>query len=301
MNTLPLELQLHIIEFACDDDGSTALSLALVSRRVNEISEPFRYQSIAVAGTTALTRFADVLENLPIHRRRVRNLFLSDLTRDESLMTIMKIYTRQHRDATVPAITRIFDVVASTLETLTFMVFMPIDSGYIVRHLYKAPLPCLRELALYGYFPYPTTSPNLLPLLERLHVCGHHNPYSLLRAGEKLAAACPRVREIHFSGLVAAAVWAQELERALFPDEDDEEWSVSPTLPTTVRTVVAGTETLAAKVMRRHVTSHQTMKDCLSGLARRTSLPGYVGARVLCVEDCGDRARYEEWRGKWGK
>lgn len=298
MDNLPLELQFHIIEFACDDDGYTALSLALVSRRFNQTSEYYRYQSVSAAGTHALTRCADVLENLPIHRRRVRNLFLSDLTRAEAPGSIENLVTRNRRDATVSAVSRIFNVVAPTLETLACMMFMS-GSHPIVRHLYRLPLPHLRQLSLHGYFPYPTTSPNLLPRLERLRICGYHDLYPLLHVGESLAVACPRLHEVRFSGIVSSARFAQELERALFPDEAEKQWAASPTLPCTVRTIIAGIghgpmESTVA------INPHQMMKECFTRLAERTSQPGYVGARVLCVEECGERARYEEWRGSWG-
>lgn len=297
MNTLPLELQLHIIEFACGDDGSTALSLALVSHRYNQISESSRYQSVSAAGTHALTRCADVLETLPLHRRRVRNLFVSDLTRAEALGSIESLATRRRRDATVTAVSRIFDIVASTLETLACMMFMS-GSHPIVKHLYRLPLPQLRQLFLHGYFPYPTSSPNLLPNLERLRISGCHDPYPLLHVGESLASACPRLQEVRFSGLVAPAKFAQELERVLFPDEAEKQWAAPPTLPGTVRTVIAGisqgvTETAGA------IAYDPMMKEHFARLAERTSQPGHVGARVLCVEGCGEKARYEEWRGSW--
>ena len=80
MDTLPLELHSQIFEYACVDDGTTARSLSLVSRYIRAVAEPFRYQSLSVAGIDSLLQLARTLEELPAHRRRVRHLFLSDWT-----------------------------------------------------------------------------------------------------------------------------------------------------------------------------------------------------------------------------
>ncbi|KZT28813.1 hypothetical protein NEOLEDRAFT_1041506, partial [Neolentinus lepideus HHB14362 ss-1] len=50
MNRCPLEIVAEILCLACTDGGATGCSLSLVSRAMSAVSNPFRFQSIALSG-----------------------------------------------------------------------------------------------------------------------------------------------------------------------------------------------------------------------------------------------------------
>ncbi|KAJ2917066.1 hypothetical protein MD484_g3334, partial [Candolleomyces efflorescens] len=76
MERVPVELWLHVFSIACSDDGRTGRSLSMVSRRVNELSKPFKYQSIAVDKLSNIAALTEILQNLPIEFRAVHKLFI---------------------------------------------------------------------------------------------------------------------------------------------------------------------------------------------------------------------------------
>ncbi|KDQ49898.1 hypothetical protein JAAARDRAFT_142761 [Jaapia argillacea MUCL 33604] len=76
LDRCPLEICEHIFSFACTDDGTTAISLSLVSRYIYQTSKLHRHQSIAVESVDKMLALCNVLETIPVDRRRVNHLFV---------------------------------------------------------------------------------------------------------------------------------------------------------------------------------------------------------------------------------
>ncbi|THG92493.1 hypothetical protein EW026_g8422 [Hermanssonia centrifuga] len=297
MDTLPLEIHSQIFQLACIDAGSTARSLALVSRYVREVAEPFLYQSLAVAGLSSMTEFLNRLERVPAHLRRVRQLFLSDWTQKQvQQKTIPSDDADMDRyDLEKSIIIRILDLVAPTLESFAFLVSCPFNSTQLIGHLFSLKSSHLRHLSIHGFYPFPH-SLNALPHLEHLHLSGNRNPHGLLQTGG-LEAACPRLTHLRISGLVSAPSFAQELEDALLPAPHDTTKSCfRASLPSSVRQVAVQLGPAPAKSRRYSsaVAQHEKMTERLMGLSQcADSLP----VRYRLMHDNEDV--YETMRNSW--
>lgn len=64
MHQLLPELLSRIYELACTDDGKTGRSLALVSKYINETSQPYKLQSVNLFGARKICAFAKTLEEI---------------------------------------------------------------------------------------------------------------------------------------------------------------------------------------------------------------------------------------------
>ncbi|EKM51052.1 uncharacterized protein PHACADRAFT_263010 [Phanerochaete carnosa HHB-10118-sp] len=270
MDTLPLELHAQIFECACTDDGTTAHSLSLVSHYVREVSEPYRYQSLAVAGLDSLVKLVHKLEELPTHRRRVHRLFLSGWTHKQTheKAVAFDAVAADKYDLERSTIVRIFELVAPTLESLSFVAACPYTSTALLGHLFSLRFPRLHDLAVHGFYPFPHV-PNAMPRLERLHLSGNRNPYGLLQLGG-LAAACPTLRTLHVSGLVAASSFAEELQSMLIPGEHTDPHALSGTvLPPSLRelTLSVGPSPSSARRYASAVARHEKMLERLRSIA----------------------------------
>ncbi|KAI0789797.1 hypothetical protein C8Q75DRAFT_764900 [Abortiporus biennis] len=81
MDKCPPEIHARIFSYACTDDGTTGLSLSLVSRYIYDVSSPFQWQAVSLPGYTHLVLFAQRLQrhtrtNNP--KRPIYHLFISD-------------------------------------------------------------------------------------------------------------------------------------------------------------------------------------------------------------------------------
>ncbi|KAI0643376.1 hypothetical protein C8Q79DRAFT_883161, partial [Trametes meyenii] len=215
MDALPLEIHAHIFEFACIDDGTTARSLALVSRYVREVAAPYLYQSIAISGMEQMSEIVGRLDVIPPHLRRIRHLFLSDWTHSQAKERVVRASeeAQDRYEAEKTLALRILALAAPTLETLAVVVSCPYTGPSVLGSLFSTPLPHLVDLAVHGFYPFPHV-PRSVPRLERLHLSGNRNPHGLLQLGA-LDAACPSLTHLHVSGLVAAISFVEELRAAL--------------------------------------------------------------------------------------
>ncbi|KAI9065743.1 hypothetical protein FKP32DRAFT_1665249 [Trametes sanguinea] len=214
MNALPLELHAQIFEFACTDDGTTARSLSLVSRYVRDVSAPYRYQSLSIFGLEQMNELVTRLDALPHHLRRIRHLFLSDWTHNQTKGRVVpssdEALDRYELEKTLAV--RIITLAAATVETLVVVSSCPYTGPTLLGALFSTPMPRLTELSVHGFYPFPHV-PRSMPRLERLHLSGNRNPHGLLQLGA-LDAACPSLVHLHLSGLVAASSFAEELHSA---------------------------------------------------------------------------------------
>ena len=72
----PLEVWYKICFYACNDDGTTGLSLGQVSRYVRGASRFYHLHSATVSGGYQLRKLAD-LDILPPVHKRVQHLFVA--------------------------------------------------------------------------------------------------------------------------------------------------------------------------------------------------------------------------------
>ncbi|KAI0631427.1 hypothetical protein C8Q77DRAFT_1218919 [Trametes polyzona] len=221
MDTLPLELHAQIFAFACTDDGSTARSLSLVSKYVREVAAPYRFQSLAISGMEQMSELVTRLEATPPHLRRIRHLFLSDWTHAQTKERIVRT-SEEAQDRYLLEKTlalRILAAAAPTIETLAVLVACPYTGPPLLGALFSTAMPCLTELSVHGFYPFPHT-PNTMPRLERLRLSGNRNPNGLFEFGA-LDSACPSLTHLTLSGVIAATAFAEELRSALEPRGGD--------------------------------------------------------------------------------
>ena len=251
MDRCPIEILFLIFSHACTDDGSTGLSLSLVSKHIRTSSRLHALQSVALYGLDQVSAFSNHLESLEPASRRVQHLFLTDRRREWTECPKDQDGLQWHQDRLreefyrtnpvyqYPAapLRRLLTLAAPILRTLTLLLFCPYDA-----HPLSVPLPALRELTLLASSlhsmgvppaafalgdPSPGPSPMHAPAecagLRRLHVVQDTLAvrYSVPRAVAHLA---PRLTHLRLSRLIGAWVPQDEivagLERLLGADGD---------------------------------------------------------------------------------
>ena len=214
MQACPTELHSFICQLAGLDDGRTVRALSLVSKYFNEIARLYMYQSLSISGPEQIMILLSKLESLPLHLRQIRHLFLSDqpFSKPEGKLRIPS------PTLDPSAITRILALVAHTLETLTFVLSDVTTSTRSIARLFRLSFPRLRELAVSGFYPFPS-SPGKFPRLTHLHLHGNRNPHGLLQL-RGLDETCPSLTHLRVSGLSMAVNFAQELQEAFSGDEE---------------------------------------------------------------------------------
>ncbi|KAF5340988.1 hypothetical protein D9611_006078 [Ephemerocybe angulata] len=73
---LPVELWLHIFDYACSDDGTTARSLGCVSSYIREVSRFHRHYSVVIRNWNQLLAFEHLYSAAPEEQRNIRNLYI---------------------------------------------------------------------------------------------------------------------------------------------------------------------------------------------------------------------------------
>ncbi|KDQ51223.1 hypothetical protein JAAARDRAFT_211195 [Jaapia argillacea MUCL 33604] len=234
LDRCPPEICGQIFTLACNDEGSTARALSLVSRYIHDVSDPVRYQSIAAAGLEQMLAFITRLEARAPEKRFVRNLYLcsfpspkrpSVYTRDgeesdgtqrfrgvmkRKVPSVAKIQEsrKQHLarlfpsgeifQATLNAIIRILSLSSNTLETLALI--MPQSTHFLLPP--SISLPSLIELSIYsmcsGHTSWNPSTPNPLPSLRRLHLAGRYFSESQIIS---LAHNAPALIHLRLSGM----------------------------------------------------------------------------------------------------
>lgn len=231
MDRCPVELWAAIFSFACTDGGPTGRSLALAARWTNNLSTPYRLQSIAAQHTHQIISLADVLDRVhPVHRR-VRSLVLSNAHITHFASADGKIRqtlhntdscSTQHESFTVAqAVLRILSTVADTLYSLDLDFSHSDTLPCFPYTLVPTALPALVELRLKGTRSDPAMPAPLRPLpsLKRLdiHLTKCHrwglDEWSLI---EELPALAPQLDVLCVSGLVWYGNLPEYLRRTIF-------------------------------------------------------------------------------------
>ncbi|KAL0960436.1 hypothetical protein HGRIS_005479 [Hohenbuehelia grisea] len=212
MNNCPPELHSCIIQLACTDDGSTVRSLLRVSRYYNAIATPYTFRSLSLCGPERIARVSTLLQRTPSHLRHIHHLFISDKYAgiDEHSSGRQRALSYPPSVARASDICKIIALAAPTLETLAFCGL--VDSTSLISQMFRTHFPELRELSIFGFYPFPS-SPSTMPKLQRLHLAGNRNPHGLLQLGG-VASACPSVSHLRLSGIMGAVAFSEELRAA---------------------------------------------------------------------------------------
>ncbi|KAI8982802.1 hypothetical protein BD414DRAFT_381634, partial [Trametes punicea] len=188
METLPVELLAEIFTLAFTDGGHTACSVSLVNRRLYEACRPFRFQTVALDGSTPkVERFLATFEKErtelePSTTLKVRQLYL-DASRlygridfaSSWYHTLLRNdaseeegeFAPQPCDKQPSAVASVLDMVSPHLEMLAL--HTPIFCSAIE----SISFPRLRELTIrcsaLNFTPAEGSAP-LYPALKRLHI-----------------------------------------------------------------------------------------------------------------------------------
>ncbi|KAF4580790.1 hypothetical protein EYR38_003077 [Pleurotus pulmonarius] len=302
MNSCPPELHSYIVRLACTDDGSTVRALLRVSRYYHAIAVPFIYQSMALDGADRILKVAATLEKTPSHRRRIRHLFISDAP---SSPPPSSKHERADTDPAVEtAMIKILHFAAPTLESLAFVATTPWTSTCLISQLFRLSFPRLLELAVHGYYPFPST-PESMPVLQRLHLSGNRNPHGLFQLGG-LEASCPSISHLRISGVERAVAFAHELDGLLQPSSSPNGCIGSgrpaffaATLPKKMRILMVQPAPVSVKSVR----SARLTKDMMHVLeALDRSVKGEDGGvafYVLDEQDAGDGFESKRLKADW--
>lgn len=241
MDRLPLELHSIIFRSACTDGGTTGRSLALVSRYMREISEPYQLQSIAIHNVADAQGFVKRLGFASADGASVRQLYFSNwMTSTASIyederrspskllpaVRNMKIANEIHRQNNhlIDHFIDILTIISPTLHTLTIDLTSTGRARVTMR--FELPgLPALRSLTIRNnsllrpiyYMPtfVPATSLSSLKYLDVIRSHDHgpvdwHNAFIY-----DLAPSLPSLT--HFR-LRCDWVTAKSVAVALIPD-----------------------------------------------------------------------------------
>jgi hypothetical protein len=253
LNTIPPELQSYILSLACiDASGTTACSLSLVSRLFHQIVQPYMFLSVRLSlggmeTAKAIEKMKALFERLQgdagmdqMARRGVRRLWIdfsnegtsrslsktlqsSDATRDTLLVSTSPAASKHlsaiESQSLLQSLHALLTITSPTLTSLTILMSsvqtLPLSTLLSAR-LWRIPFPSLHTLAFSGFYAFPSST-NAFPNLEILHLHGNRNPAGLLQLGA-LDEACPRLEELHISGLSMALTFAKELKEAFGSD-----------------------------------------------------------------------------------
>ena len=72
----PTEIWNEIFVLACTDTGITGRSLSLVSRRLHDISAPYKYQYLAITQWKQLIAFSKTFPHVPKFQRNIKYLYI---------------------------------------------------------------------------------------------------------------------------------------------------------------------------------------------------------------------------------
>lgn len=74
LSDIPLELWHRVFDFACNDDGSTCISLSKTSRFFRNASQLHRYQSISITSHRQMIKFEKTFAAAPEELQKIYTL-----------------------------------------------------------------------------------------------------------------------------------------------------------------------------------------------------------------------------------
>ncbi|CAE6412970.1 unnamed protein product [Rhizoctonia solani] len=184
---LPPELLLIIFHVACDDDGTTARSLALVSRSFYYLIIPLIYRVLALNGLDNLSTLLERFEREPHFALLVEHVLVASSGPGPDCLAFEN------------ALHTLWRFVAPTVKSLALSVRSGDDGVQkVFQTIFDTPFPCLVDLTLCGEHPIPSSSSLTLPALRHFHTAGltKRNPASCFAP---LTLACPLLSHIRVS------------------------------------------------------------------------------------------------------
>ncbi|CAE6529913.1 unnamed protein product [Rhizoctonia solani] len=184
---LPPELLLIVFGAACDDDGTTARSLVLVSRSFHFLALPFIYRVLALHGNNQLATLLERFKHEPGFASLVEHVLVAESGPGPECLAFEN------------ALRTLWEFVASTVKTLALSVHSRDEGAQkVFQTLFDASFPCLTDLTLCGEHPIPASASLRLPALRRFHTAGltKRNPASCFTP---LTVACPLLSHIRVS------------------------------------------------------------------------------------------------------
>lgn len=229
MDRCPPEVCAQIYAFACCDDGRTGRALSLVSRLTNEISRPFKLQSVSVIGHNQLYAFADLVECTPDHLRRIRYIFVSAHPRDTAVLPRAIAPEFQRRMEVFAVFKRILEVIGPSVEIIH--VFFVFNRPFVVLPI---GLPKLEELVIHGSLEPSTTllDKNLqFPALKHLWLTSSGSPSFLVQQVLPLLPVLKHLRISEVRAEIHATEWKmlRDAPGSLFPSHLEKIYIHKPT------------------------------------------------------------------------
>ncbi|EPQ54774.1 hypothetical protein GLOTRDRAFT_94185 [Gloeophyllum trabeum ATCC 11539] len=184
MERCPVEIIWSIVSLACTDGGATGCSLSLVSRGMARVSEPFRFQSVALSGYQQIDAFISTVLVPSRKHPAIKHLFLSDCRVEKTTQYGGSTALSLAIDALgfFDLLPKILRVISPSLETFSLISFDPGYHRLFWDTFYGVSFPALTDLTmrvsskrpivpLYsGSFPHIDDYPLDMPRLERLHL-----------------------------------------------------------------------------------------------------------------------------------
>lgn len=183
---LPPEILLIIFHDTCDDDGTTARSLASVSRTFRWLALPLVYRVVAVHSLGRVSSLIECFEHEPGCASLVEHIFVADQRLVLDCLAFENVLHTLWRH------------VGSTVQTLALHVnSRDEDVSKVFQTVFDASFPRLTDLTLCGEHPIPT-SPLAFPALQRFHSAGltRRNAASCFAP---LTLSCPELSHIRVS------------------------------------------------------------------------------------------------------
>ncbi|KAJ7477210.1 hypothetical protein B0H11DRAFT_1295737 [Mycena galericulata] len=191
MNTIPPEMWAEVFAFACTDDGHTGRALSMVSRAVQVISKPLKYQSIGVVGLHQLLKLVKMLTDLTPGGRKVKYLFVAGMDESRSYENPAgsgRFRIAPRTDIAEQALSRLLHLVSSSLLALHIHHTVPRQSL-----LPETDLTELTQLTICGPFkpsqPTDHRPPRIFPSLRRIRI--HHFAFHPENFLEQILHAAP--------------------------------------------------------------------------------------------------------------
>ncbi|KAJ1301613.1 hypothetical protein OPQ81_008861 [Rhizoctonia solani] len=184
---LPRELLLVVFSAACDDDGTTARSLGLVSRSFHFLALPFIYRVLALHGFNQLTILLGHFKREPDFASLVEHILIADSGPGPDCLAFEN------------ALRILWGFVGPTVRSLALSVRTRNEGvEKLFQTVFDAAFPCLADLTLCGEHPIPAGASLTLPVLRCFHTVGltKRNPASCFTP---LTVACPLLTHIRIS------------------------------------------------------------------------------------------------------
>lgn len=186
MTSLPPELLLFIFQAACDDDGTTARSLASVSRLFYVWALPFVYHVLAVHDLARLELLVRHFQHEPRHVLLVQHILIADRTSGLDCLAMEQ------------TLKTLWSLISPALKSLTLVIHSRHENvGKVFQTVFDTSFPRLANVTLSGNHPIPPLSLPW-PDLKRFHSAGITKK-NVAGCFTPLTQSCPGLSHVRIS------------------------------------------------------------------------------------------------------